>query len=175
MGRPLDAPGSTRMMTVPALKRHGPDGDPATFEEFDAAIAVGAEVQVFADDPDPAGISQFALVSAPPPPREGTAGALLAALPVQPESGGYDRDLLFGDWIDAHADTGCDTRSEVLQHDSLVPVTFSSGCTVAPGQWQSYYDGASCQLDAGRATLTLITWCRSPRRGVRRSSRCLAS
>ena len=76
-------------------------------------------------------------------PAPGTAVALLAALDVEPELGpGYDRDLLFGGWGDADRD-GCDTRSEVLQQETLAPVSFSSSCTVATGQWLSYYDAAT--------------------------------
>lgn len=78
-----------------------------------------------------------------PPPTPGTAAALLAALEVEAENGpGYSRDTLFGGWVDADGD-GCDTRSEVLQRDSQVPVTFGNGCTVATGQWFSYFDGAT--------------------------------
>lgn len=53
----------------------------------------------------------------------------------------YDRSY-FTHWIDANSD-GCDTRAEVLKAESLVPVTYSSGCTVATGQWYSWYDGAT--------------------------------
>jgi hypothetical protein len=52
----------------------------------------------------------------------------------------YSRDD-FAHWIDADAD-GCNTRTEVLIAESSVPVTFSSGCTVATGQWTSPCDGA---------------------------------
>ncbi|WP_285117079.1 cell wall-binding repeat-containing protein [Leifsonia sp. fls2-241-R2A-40a] len=48
----------------------------------------------------------------------------------------------FPTWIDADHD-GCNTRSEVLQQESAVPVTFGSGCTVATGSWSSWYDGAT--------------------------------
>lgn len=75
-----------------------------------------------------------------------TAAHLLAELPLAPESGeGYDRDALFGGWTDDDGD-GCDTRSEVLQRDSEVAVTFGSGCTVATGRWTSPYDGAMWTL-----------------------------
>lgn len=78
----------------------------------------------------------------PPTTPGGEIDVLFAELVVAPEDGaGYDRDALFGaDWIDADGD-GCNTRSEVLQRDTLTPVTFSSGCTVATGSWFSYYDG----------------------------------
>lgn len=67
-------------------------------------------------------------------------GALFASLTVAPETNiGYDR-ALFEHWVDADGN-GCDTRSEVLQRESSVPVTFGSRCTVATGQWNSWYDG----------------------------------
>ncbi|MFE4196504.1 S-layer homology domain-containing protein [Paenarthrobacter sp. NPDC056912] len=67
---------------------------------------------------------------------------LFSSLTVAPETNsGYNRDL-FQHWVDADHD-GCDTRSEVLQQESLTPVTFSSGCTVATGKWDSWYDGGS--------------------------------
>ncbi|BCW64252.1 DUF1524 domain-containing protein [Arthrobacter sp. StoSoilB22] len=67
---------------------------------------------------------------------------LFSSLSVTSETNtGYNRDL-FQHWIDADGD-GCDTRSEVLQVESLTPVTFSSGCTVAAGQWNSWYDGGT--------------------------------
>ncbi len=53
----------------------------------------------------------------------------------------YDRVALFGDWIDADRD-GCNTRSEVLQRQSLTAVTYSTGCTVSTGRWYSYLDEA---------------------------------
>lgn len=69
-----------------------------------------------------------------------SAATVLSYLSVGEESNaGYDRSS-FEHWIDADGD-GCDTRAEVLQQESLVPVTMSSGCTVATGQWMSWYDG----------------------------------
>ncbi|MET3165159.1 UNVERIFIED_ORG: hypothetical protein ABIB19_003591 [Arthrobacter sp. UYEF10] len=69
-----------------------------------------------------------------------SAGSVLSALTVAGETNaGYDR-AYFEHWIDADGD-GCNTRSEVLQEESSVPVTMSSGCTVATGQWYSRYDG----------------------------------
>lgn len=60
---------------------------------------------------------------------------------ANPVTTGYDRGL-FTHWVDADGD-GCDTRQEVLIAESLVPVTFSSGCTVTSGEWYSWYDGAT--------------------------------
>jgi hypothetical protein len=71
-----------------------------------------------------------------------TADTLFGQLAVSaPVTAGYDRDL-FAHWNDADGD-GCDTRSEVLQTESIAPVTFISGCTVATGSWTSPYDGAT--------------------------------
>jgi hypothetical protein len=68
------------------------------------------------------------------------AASVLASLSIFEEvNSGYDRTY-FQHWIDVDSD-GCDTRSEVLQEESAVPVTMSSGCTVATGQWTSRYDG----------------------------------
>ena len=53
---------------------------------------------------------------------------------------GYDRTL-FRHWVDVDRD--CQTaRAEVLIAETLAPVTFTttSNCTVATGQWYSYYD-----------------------------------
>ncbi|MFF1252744.1 DUF1524 domain-containing protein [Pseudarthrobacter sp. NPDC058329] len=69
-----------------------------------------------------------------------SAASVLASLSVVEEAtSGYDRTY-FQHWTDADGD-GCDTRSEVLQEESTAPVTMSSGCTVATGQWTSRYDG----------------------------------
>jgi len=71
-----------------------------------------------------------------------TASSVLDALAVSADqTATYDRSL-FEHWIDADSD-GCDTRSEVLQDESTVPVTFGTGCTVSTGQWTSWYDGAT--------------------------------
>lgn len=69
------------------------------------------------------------------------ASTVISQLVVQPESTSpaYDRDA-FKHWIDADRD-GCNTRAEVLKRDSVVTVTYSSGCTVATGSWVSKYDG----------------------------------
>lgn len=80
------------------------------------------------------------LVDTPPVPPPGL-GQL--GLTVEPEAprGGYDRDL-FEHWVDADGD-GCDTRQEVLERDSLVPVTVSASCDILAGDWLSYLDGYS--------------------------------
>lgn len=81
-----------------------------------------------------------AALVAPAQATQVTAAALLAQLPVHLEGNtGFD-PASFEHWIDADGD-GCDTRAEVLIAESQVPVTFSSGCTVATGSWYSSYDG----------------------------------
>lgn len=71
-----------------------------------------------------------------------TPAALLAELTVEaPSTIAYDRDR-FQEGIDADGD-GCNTRREVLQAESLVPVTISSGCTITAGEWFSWYEGVT--------------------------------
>lgn len=83
-----------------------------------------------------------AAAAAPAPGDSTTAAAVLSTLVVSADrTATYDRSF-FQHWVDADGD-GCDTRSEVLQAESAVPVTFGSGCTVATGQWTSWYDGAT--------------------------------
>ncbi|RXZ47581.1 DUF1524 domain-containing protein [Agromyces fucosus] len=53
----------------------------------------------------------------------------------------YNRDL-FAEGIDVDGD-GCNTRREVLQAESLVPVTITSGCTITAGEWFSWYEGVT--------------------------------
>lgn len=69
------------------------------------------------------------------------------ALPVATElRTGYSRDL-FPHWIDVDGDCQ-NARAEVLITETLSPVTFTtaSNCTVATGQWFSYYDGQTSTL-----------------------------
>jgi hypothetical protein len=84
-----------------------------------------------------------------PPPIEPTTTAaagtvatgLLAGVVVEKEHpAGYDR-ALFGYPADLDGDQ-CDTRSEVLQRDSITPAQVDPyGCTVVAGDWLSTYDG----------------------------------
>ncbi|WP_460787009.1 HNH endonuclease family protein [Nocardioides maradonensis] len=65
--------------------------------------------------------------------------AAINALQVAAETpNGYDRDL-FPTWTDQDHD-GCDTRAEVLQRSSTVPVTQNQYCTVETGRWYDWYD-----------------------------------
>lgn len=70
---------------------------------------------------------------------------VLALIPVADEHPtGYDRDR-FGYAADLD-DDGCDTRSEVLQRDSLTPAQIDpSGCFITAGDWYSPYDAATWQ------------------------------
>ncbi|WP_431277281.1 HNH endonuclease family protein [Leifsonia poae] len=70
-----------------------------------------------------------------------TAATVLGELTVAADlTAPYSRSE-FELWIDADAN-GCDTRQEVLVAESVVPVTYGSGCTVTAGEWDSWYDGA---------------------------------
>ncbi|MFC5791919.1 DUF1524 domain-containing protein [Agromyces tardus] len=89
-----------------------------------------------------------ALVTAPiaanavAPGETTTPAALLAELIVAtPSSVTYNRDL-FAEGIDADGD-GCNTRREVLQAESLVPVTIAAGCDITAGEWFSWYEGVT--------------------------------
>ncbi len=67
---------------------------------------------------------------------------LLLSLTVAPaHPAGYARSFFGSGWIYQTGD-GCDTRADVLKAQTLVAVTFTtpSGCTVATGQWDSWYD-----------------------------------
>jgi hypothetical protein len=68
---------------------------------------------------------------------------VLATIPVAKEHhGGYEREL-FGYPADADGDS-CDTRSEVLQRDSMSPAQVDpSGCVVVAGDWLSPWDGVT--------------------------------
>lgn len=71
-----------------------------------------------------------------------TPSQLLAELTVAADSSvPYNRDL-FAEGIDVDGD-GCNTRREVLQLESLVPVTMPSGCDITAGEWFSWYEGAT--------------------------------
>jgi hypothetical protein len=84
-----------------------------------------------------------------PPPAPATTVAvptslaldMLATVVVEKEHpAGYDR-ALFGYPADLDGNQ-CDTRSEVLQRDSITPAQVDPyGCTVVAGDWVSTYDG----------------------------------
>lgn len=64
---------------------------------------------------------------------------MLNSIDVEPEGSPspYDRDE-FEHWIDLN---GCDTRAEVLEQASDVPVDKTESCTVKTGRWVSPYTG----------------------------------
>jgi hypothetical protein len=75
------------------------------------------------------------------PPLEGLTQIVVA----NEHKGGYSRSL-FSENKDLDKD-GCNTRAEVLERDSLVPVQKSGGrCTVDSGKWLSVYDGRTWLL-----------------------------
>ena len=75
------------------------------------------------------------------PPLEGLAKIVVA----NEHKGGYSRSL-FSENKDLDKD-GCNTRAEVLERDSLVPVKKSGArCTVVSGKWLSAYDGRTWML-----------------------------
>jgi len=89
------------------------------------------------------------VAAAPAHAAQTTVGALIASLPLAPESSPtvYDR-ALFKHWVDADRD-GCDTRREVLKKESLVAVTMgAAGCTIVAGKWFSWYDGQTITAPA---------------------------
>ena len=92
---------------------------------------------------------------------------VLAFISVENEhAGGYLRDL-FDYPADLDAD-GCDTRSEVLQIDSITPAQVDIfGCTVVQGDWISPYDG----LVSSNRPATPRSGCRIRRHRDRRGSR----
>ena len=70
------------------------------------------------------------------PPLEGLAKIVVA----NEYKSGYKRSL-FGENKDVDKD-GCNTRAEVLERDSLVPVKKSGArCAITSGKWQSAFDG----------------------------------
>lgn len=105
-----------------------------------AAAAVAAPAPTLPPASAQSATAAQPVATSAPPVRTAALAADLADLRIaDPSTAAYDRDD-FEHWIDADGD-GCNTRSEVLQEESLRSVTFSSGCTVGTGEWFSYYDG----------------------------------
>ncbi len=90
-------------------------------------------------------ISLLPLLTAPPASAATTTysaplQAVVRELPVADENTSpYDRDLRFGDWIDADGDCQ-NTRQEVLASEGIGVAFSASGCTVIAGRWGSFYD-----------------------------------
>jgi len=74
---------------------------------------------------------------------------LLNELVVHPEPtrSGYDRSL-FPHWIDKDGNK-CDTRSEVLVVESVIPIGKSKNCQIYKGRWVSPYDGLLFETPKG--------------------------
>ncbi|MBM7505908.1 cell wall-binding repeat-containing protein [Agromyces aurantiacus] len=80
--------------------------------------------------------------AAPQPGTSVAPAVLLDELTVAVDSSvPYDRDR-FAEGIDVDGD-GCNTRREVLQLESLIPVTIAAGCDITAGEWFSWYDGVT--------------------------------
>lgn len=82
----------------------------------------------------------------------GTALAVLASLPVQPESSAasYQREQFGAAWLDVD-DNGCDTRNDILARD-LVNEVLSGSCIITTGTLTSAYTGAVIEFVRGQAT-----------------------
>ncbi|MFI7481472.1 excalibur calcium-binding domain-containing protein [Kocuria sp. M1R5S2] len=111
--------------------------------------------------PTPAATPGTASTPAPPAPSETPVQAVnppsaaflaLEDLPVAASGtmSDYDRDGLFGGWIDADGDCE-DTRNEVLARD-LTGITSADGCTVATGTLADPYTGRTVDFVRGVAT-----------------------
>lgn len=76
-------------------------------------------------------------VDPPPEPSVGSPSSQCVPLSLK-----YNRDSLFGDWVDADKDCQ-NTRAEILIARSARPVTFTtaSKCTVDSGEWIDPYTG----------------------------------
>ena len=80
----------------------------------------------------------------PSPLPDDTAVALEVATPEAEDT--YDRDALYGDWIDADRD-GENTRTEVLIEENQDPdrLRQRSNGTVTDGLWFDPYTGRPCE------------------------------
>jgi hypothetical protein len=95
--------------------------------------------------------------------KTSTGKELLATLKVRPEHNtGYQRSK-FTVWVDVDHDCQ-NTRSEVLQQESQVAVTFYSvkHCAVSTGRWVSWYDDATwtkaSDVDIDHVVALAETW-----------------
>lgn len=81
-----------------------------------------------------------AQATAPAAPAAPLALDVLSFIVVENEHrDGFDRTA-FAEGLDADGD-GCATRAEVLERDSLVPVSVFGTCEIVAGEWRSAYDG----------------------------------
>ena len=110
------------------------------------AVAGAAALALSAVAPASAAVSAVAPHAVAAASSSESALAVLDSLTVATPShaSSYSRDADFYTWSDPLGD-GCNTRADVLKAQSTAAVTFTQpgGCTVATGQWTSWYDGAS--------------------------------
>ncbi|WP_298585021.1 excalibur calcium-binding domain-containing protein [uncultured Kocuria sp.] len=140
---PGPVPGT--VTTVPAAP--SPSATPSTGPSPTASRTPGSVTTV---SPEPAPEPAETPVRAVTPPS----GAFLALEDLAVAAAGtmsdYDRDALFGGWIDADGDCE-DSRNEVLARD-LTGITSADGCRVDTGTLADPYTGASIDFVRGVAT-----------------------
>lgn len=145
----LVAPAETARTAAPAVGENPatapttPPTVPPTTPATPPSTTTTSATAVTATTATTAAVAEIAPTSDPlPQTEELNALELLASIPVQREhrGEGYSRDL-FAIWIDEDGD-GCDTRSEVLIHESLTPLADTMGCSTFGGSWLSRYDAA---------------------------------
>lgn len=105
--------------------------------ENQSASPTASESEQPSEEPEPTENQPVAQESEP---ATDTISALLLQLEIEAEfEGAYDRDVHFGDWIDADRD-GCNTRREVLIAEAIEAPTIGSGCELIGGLWYSAFD-----------------------------------
>lgn len=144
---PAPGPVPGTVTTVPAAP--SPSAEPGSTPSPTASRTPGTVTTVTpspSSAPEPAETPVRAV--APP------SGAFLALEDLPVAAAGtmsdYDRDALFGGWIDADGDCE-DSRNEVLARD-LTGITSADGCRVDTGTLADPYTGASIDFVRGVAT-----------------------
>ncbi|GAA1756467.1 excalibur calcium-binding domain-containing protein [Kocuria aegyptia] len=144
---PGPVPGT--VTTVPATA--SPSATPSSTASPTASRTPGSVTTVApAPEPTPSPEPSETPVRAVSPPS----GAFLALEDLPVAAAGtmsdYDRDALFGGWIDADGDCE-DTRNEVLARD-LTDITSADGCKVDTGTLADPYTGRTIDFVRGVAT-----------------------
>jgi len=140
----------------PAAPVPGPVAVTATAPESTAPSASPS-----APAPGSASSAQPSAAVTPKPvaPRDGTALAALAALPVKGRAPrtGYERELFGQPWADADRN-GCDTRNDILRRDltAYVLKAGTRGCLVLRGTLRDPYTGASVAFVRGQGSSSLV-------------------
>ncbi|MFI7743085.1 excalibur calcium-binding domain-containing protein [Kocuria rhizosphaericola] len=144
---PVTGPVPGTVTTVPATP--SASATPSTVPSPTASRTPGSVTTVApapASSPEP---SETPVRAVAPP-----SGAFLALEDLPVAAAGtmsdYDRDALFGGWIDADGDCE-DSRNEVLARD-LTGITSADGCRVDTGTLADPYTGASIDFVRGVAT-----------------------